>query len=74
LPPAAKLAEAGRWEDLELLCDERLACGDPSFAVALRDHYRAEKDWQSSDRLRDALQAAGFEVRDTKQGTQVVPR
>jgi cysteinyl-tRNA synthetase len=74
LPSAAKLAEAGRWDDLELLCDERLTCGDPSFAVALRDHYRAEKDWQSSDRLRDALQAAGFEVRDTKQGTQVVPR
>ena len=26
------------------------------------------------DRLRAALQDAGFEVRDTKQGTQVVPR
>jgi len=24
--------------------------------------------------VRDAIQAAGFEVRDTTQGTQVVPR
>jgi cysteinyl-tRNA synthetase len=74
LPSAVKLAVAGRWEDLELLCGERLACGDPSFAVALRDHYREVKDWTNSDRLRAALQDAGFEVRDTKQGTQVVPR
>jgi cysteinyl-tRNA synthetase len=74
LPSAAKLAAAGRWDDLELLHEERLGCGDPSFAVVLRDHYRDVKDWQASDRLRQALQDAGFEVRDTKQGTQVVPR
>ena len=35
---------------------------------------RAEKDWAGADRLRDELQAAGFEVRDTPQGTQVVRR
>jgi hypothetical protein len=56
----------------ELVYAERLACGDPSFAVALRDHYRGVKEWPSSDRVRDALQEAGFEVRDTPQGTQVV--
>jgi len=74
LPSAAKLAQEERWEDLELVHEERLGCGDPSFAVVLRDHYRAVKDWQASDRLRAALQEAGFEVRDTKQGTQVVRR
>jgi cysteinyl-tRNA synthetase len=40
----------------------------------LRDHLRAEKEWAAADRVRDALQAAGFEVRDTPQGTQVVRR
>ncbi len=74
LPPAARLAEEGRWQDLELLHVERLACGDATYACALRDHYRAEKDWASADGVRDAIQAAGFEVRDTTQGTQVVPR
>jgi cysteinyl-tRNA synthetase len=74
LPPAARLAQEGRWADLELLSGERLACGDATYACALRDHYRAEKDWGRADEVRDALQAAGFDVRDTKQGTQVVPR
>lgn len=74
LPTASKLVQAGRWEDLELLYHERLSCKDASYAVALRDHYRSEKDWDASDRVRDELQAAGFDVRDTKQGTQVVRR
>jgi len=74
LPPAARLAAEGRWDDLELVHVERLGCGDPSFAVALRDHYRSEKAWAESDRVRDALQDAGFEVRDTPQGTRVVRR
>jgi cysteinyl-tRNA synthetase len=73
LPPAARLAQEGRWADLELLSAERLACGDATYACALRDHYRAEKEWARADEVRDDLQAAGFEVRDTKQGTQVVP-
>ena len=74
LPAARKLAAEGRWEDVALLYGERLQCSDPTYAVVLRDHYRAEKDWAKSDELRDELQAAGFEVRDTKLGTQVVPR
>jgi cysteinyl-tRNA synthetase len=53
---------------------ERLAAGDPQPAATVRDHYRAERDWAMSDKLRDEIQAAGFEVRDTKQGTQVVGR
>jgi cysteinyl-tRNA synthetase len=51
---------------------QRLAAGEPLPAALARDHYRAQKDWSKSDEIRDALQASGFEVRDTKQGTQVV--
>jgi cysteinyl-tRNA synthetase len=74
LLPAARLAAEGRWDDLELVYRDRLACGDASYACALRDHYRAERDWARADRLREEMVAAGFEVRDTPQGTQVVPR
>jgi cysteinyl-tRNA synthetase len=74
LPAAARLAEEGRWDDLKMLYGERLTCDDASYACLLRDHYRTEKDFAAADRLRDELQAAGFEVRDTPAGTQVVPR
>ena len=72
LLPAARLAEEGRWDDVTLVYADRLACEDASYACVLRDHYRAEKQWAEADRLRDEIQAAGFEVRDTPQGTQVV--
>jgi cysteinyl-tRNA synthetase len=49
-----------------------LQAGDPRPAAVARDHYRANKDWSMADTIRDALTAAGYEVRDTKQGTQVV--
>jgi cysteinyl-tRNA synthetase len=38
-----------------------------------RDAARAAKDWAKSDRLRDAIQARGFEVRDSAEGSQVYP-
>ena len=38
-----------------------------------RVQARLAKDWQKSDELRDALEARGWEVRDTKDG-QVVTR
>ena len=72
LPPAARLAAENRWNDLAELVDERLSCGDTSYACLLRDHLRAQKDWAAADGLRDRLEAAGFEVRDTPAGTQVV--
>jgi len=74
LLPAARLAQEGRWDDVALVYADRLACEDTSYACVLRDHYRAEKRWADADRLRDEIQAAGFEVRDTPQGTQVVRR
>jgi cysteinyl-tRNA synthetase len=72
LLPATRLAEEGRWEDVALVYADRLACEDASYACVLRDHYRADKRWADADRLRDEMQAAGFVVRDTPQGTQVV--
>ena len=36
-----------------------------------RTHAREEKDFAASDRLRDAIQKYGFEVRDTPQGQEV---
>jgi cysteinyl-tRNA synthetase len=72
LLPAARLAAGGRWDDMLLVYADRLGCADASYACLLRDHYRTEKLWSDADRLRDEMQEAGFEVRDTPQGTQVV--
>ena len=70
--PASVLAEQGRWDEIAAGCGAHLAAGDASYACVLRDHYRGEKRWADADTLRDEIQAAGFEVRDTPQGTQVV--
>ena len=72
LPPAVRMADDGRWDDVALVYEDRLDCGDASYACVLRDHLRAEKDWSAADTVRDRIQAAGFELRDTPQGTQVV--
>jgi cysteinyl-tRNA synthetase len=40
--------------------------------VQQRDRERASKNWRASDQLRDRLQALGFAVRDTPQGTELV--
>jgi cysteinyl-tRNA synthetase len=37
--------------------------------VELRDQARRAKDWAASDRLRDALQRCGVEIKDSKEGT-----
>ena len=37
--------------------------------VTARDEARKNKDWAESDRLRDELQAKGFEVLDSAEGT-----
>ena len=48
-------------EEIERLAEERVQA-------------RLAKDWQKSDELRDALQARGWEVRDTKDGQLVTRR
>jgi cysteinyl-tRNA synthetase len=73
-PQARDLAAEGAWDEIEGLYRDALSRGDATFAAALRDHERAMKNWSRADGLRDEIQAAGFAVRDTPQGTQVVPR
>jgi cysteinyl-tRNA synthetase len=49
--------------------------GPPPEALELlarRDAARAAKDWAEADRLRDALQDAGWEVRDGPAGAELV--
>ncbi len=47
-----------------------------SFAKAMdillemRDKAKAEKDWNTSDKIRNELQAAGFDIKDGKNGTE----
>ena len=38
------------------------------MVLELRSKVRANKDWATCDQIRDALKAAGFEVKDTKDG------
>ena len=38
------------------------------MVLELRAKAKADKDWATSDKIRDALAAAGFEVKDTKDG------
>jgi cysteinyl-tRNA synthetase len=38
------------------------------MVLALRAKAKAAKDWATSDQIRDELAAAGFEVKDTKDG------
>jgi cysteinyl-tRNA synthetase len=38
------------------------------MVLELRAKAKANKDWTTSDQIRDALAAAGFEVKDTKDG------
>jgi cysteinyl-tRNA synthetase len=39
-----------------------------------RSAARKEKNWTESDRLRDAIAAAGWEVRDSKDGQKLKKR
>ncbi len=54
-------AETAVPEDVQALLDERA-------------HARAAKSWQASDRLRDALDALGWIVRDTPKGQKVTAK
>ncbi|MGP3779929.1 CysS/YqeB C-terminal domain-containing protein, partial [Halanaerobium saccharolyticum] len=38
------------------------------MVLSLRAKAKADKDWTTSDKIRDALADAGFEVKDTKDG------
>ena len=50
--------------DLEELSDEI------KLLMEKRDHARLNKNWAESDKLRDEIQAKGYIVKDTKEGTK----
>jgi cysteinyl-tRNA synthetase len=39
-----------------------------NMVLDLRAKAKSDKDWATSDKIRDALSEAGFEVKDTKDG------
>ena len=65
------------WEKINQVLALEAEQEKPSEEIARmaeeRVQARLAKDWQKSDELRDALQAKGWDVRDTKDG-QVVTR
>ena len=42
--------------------------------AAEREKARASKDWGASDRLRDAIGALGYEVKDTREGMKLIKK
>ena len=64
--------------DLLGLRDERLGEGGASEAfsgavdllLSIRAEAKSNKDWATSDRIRDELTALGFTIKDTKEGTE----
>jgi cysteinyl-tRNA synthetase len=80
VPPGEKYALLASWDSVLGLDLEREATAgwqptdDASRLVAERDAARAGKDFATSDRIRDELQAMGLEVMDTPDGTKVRPR
>ncbi len=75
-----KYALMASWDHVLGLDIEREATSgwEPSPAMlelmSLRDDARAAKDYATSDRIRDELEALGLEVMDTPEGTRVRPR
>ena len=42
--------------------------------VEERKQARANKDWAKSDQLRDRIQRKGYEIKDSKEGTEIKKR
>jgi cysteinyl-tRNA synthetase len=72
-PLAAAVREIAGAVGLELHADVEEAPDHVLALAAARDRARAAKDWSEADRLRDEIQAAGFLVEDTADGTVVRP-
>ncbi len=80
VPAGEKYALFLTWDDVLGLDLEREArstwepTAEMSAIVTRRDEARAGRDYATSDRLRDELDAMGLEVMDTPEGTKVRPR
>ncbi|HET6407636.1 MAG TPA: cysteine--tRNA ligase [Chthoniobacteraceae bacterium] len=66
------------WERIDgvlaLKRDEQVAPPDILELVEQRQRSRADKNWAESDRLRDAIAALGWIVKDTKEGSKLSPK
>jgi len=76
LPVAEKLATILDFErvlglELDHVDDTEELPSDVLEKVDARNQARSDKDWALSDQLRDELQAMGYVVQDTKDGTKV---
>ena len=76
LPDSEKLATILDFEqvlglELDRVDDTEDLPSDVLEKVNARNQARADKDWALSDQLRDELQAMGYIVQDTKDGTKV---
>lgn len=58
--------------DTEKLCAQNAGSNDDEIEELLkkRDEARANKDWATSDKLRDQLKEMGITIQDTPQGTR----
>ena len=58
--------------DTEKLCTQSTGSNDDEIEelVKQRDEARANKDWATSDKLRDQLKEMGITIQDTPQGTR----
>jgi len=78
LSPGHAAALLAGWQRVDaVLAIEREAVSIPADVQELveqRQAARAARDWAGSDRLRDAIAAAGWVVKDTKDGPKLTPR
>ena len=68
------LRRALRVFGLESLAEDEEAPSELHELARQRQQARAERDFAESDRLRDEIAAAGWEVRDEADGYRLVPR
>jgi cysteinyl-tRNA synthetase len=78
LAPGEAVALLADWQRIDsILALERDAVAVPTEVQSLladRQAARAAKNWAESDRLRDAIAALGWIVKDTKDGAKLTPK
>ena len=64
---AARSARCARHRSMRRLSRSLAGTRRSNASLALRSEARSAKDWSASDRLRDALQRCGVELKDSKE-------
>ncbi|MEQ1746017.1 MAG: cysteine--tRNA ligase [Saprospiraceae bacterium] len=59
----------GLQDESDATGDDRTLDGLMTLILDIRTHARAQKDWGTSDKIRDGLAAAGISVKDGKEGS-----